>query len=147
MPLLDAVIQTNLGQPERMIGLLEREFASLENLRVTVLGLAFKEDTDDMRDSPSIPIVSRLIARGAIVTAYDPIASETARSVLPPATRFASSLEEALAGCQAVLLVTRWEQFKQVSGLLAGREPAPLFVDGRRFIERQSVLRYAGIGR
>jgi UDPglucose 6-dehydrogenase/GDP-mannose 6-dehydrogenase len=147
MPLLDAVIQTNLDQPARMIGLLERNFASLENLRVTVLGLAFKEDTDDMRESPAIPIVKQLLERGARVTGYDPIARETARAVLPAATRYADSLEAALADCDAVLLITRWDEFKRAPGLLANRQPAPLFIDGRRFIEPHNVTRYAGIGR
>jgi UDPglucose 6-dehydrogenase/GDP-mannose 6-dehydrogenase len=146
MPLLDAVIQTNLQQPARMISLLERNFASLAGLRVTVLGLAFKEDTDDMRESPAIPIVQQLIRHGARVTAYDPIARDTARAVLPKETRFAENLAAALADCDAALLVTRWDEFKQVPGLLAQRKPAPLLIDGRRFIEPQSVQRYTGIG-
>jgi len=147
MPLLDAVIQTNVQQPARMIGLLERNFPSLENLRVTVLGLAFKEDTDDMRESPAIPIVQQLVERGARVVAYDPIARETARAVLPKEIRFADNLASALADCDAVLLITRWDEFKQVPDLLARRAPAPLFIDGRRFIEPQRLPRYAGIGR
>ena len=57
MPLLDAVIATNLAQPARMLELLRRHFATLAGLRVALLGLAFKEDTDDMRESPAIPIV------------------------------------------------------------------------------------------
>jgi UDPglucose 6-dehydrogenase/GDP-mannose 6-dehydrogenase len=147
MPLLDAVIETNLAQPARMVDLLGRHFASLENLRVTVLGLAFKEDTDDVRESPAIPIVELLIQKGACVTAYDPIATRPAQAALPKATRFAVCLEDALADAEAVLLVTRWDEFKKVPQMLAQRESAPLLVDGRRMFEPKSVRRYAAIGR
>ena len=80
MPLLDAVIATNLAQPARMLALLQRTFSELTGVRVAVLGLAFKEDTDDMRESPAIPIVRQLLERGATVTAYDPIATRNARA-------------------------------------------------------------------
>lgn len=147
MPLLDAVIQTNRAQPVRMIELLERHFDSLKDLRVSVLGLAFKEDTDDMRESPAIPITAMLVERGARVTGFDPVARVSARAALPAAVRLAADLGEALADAQAVLLVTRWEEFRRLPQLLAGRNPAPLVVDGRRVIDPTSVARYAAIGR
>jgi UDPglucose 6-dehydrogenase len=147
MPLLDAVIATNLAQPAKMIGLLDPHFASLEGVRVTVLGLAFKEGTDDMRESPAIPIVRMLIERGATVTGFDPAATDSARAVLPSAVRFAASLEAALSDAQVVLLVTRWDEFARVPELLAQLPSPPLLVDGRRVLEPASVPRYAGIGR
>lgn len=147
MPLLDAVIQTNLQQPARIVGLLEGHFPSLKDLRVSVLGLAFKEDTDDTRESPAIPIVQQLVQRGARVTGYDPVAKESARAVMPAAIRFADSMADALADCDAVVLLTRWEEFKDAPRILAQRKAAPLFIDGRRFIEPASVARYAGVGR
>jgi UDPglucose 6-dehydrogenase len=146
MPLLDAVIATNRGQPARMIGLLERHFPTLQGLRVAVLGLAFKEDTDDMRESPAIPIVRGLLDRGARVTAYDPIAQASARAVLPAAVAFAPSLEAAVDGVDAALLITRWEAFRQLPALLAAQPRPPLLVDGRRMIDGAAYARYAGIG-
>jgi UDPglucose 6-dehydrogenase/GDP-mannose 6-dehydrogenase len=146
MPLLDAVIATNLSQPQRMLALLRRHFAELRGLRVAVLGLAFKEDTDDMRESPAIPIVRQLIEQGAHVTAYDPIAADAARKVLPDGVRYAQSLEQALQQVDAALLITRWDEFQHVPALLKGRADAPVVIDGRRVIEPASVARYEGIG-
>lgn len=146
MPILDAVIQTNLRQPARMIGILERHFPTLPGVKVTVLGLAFKEDTDDMRESPAIGIVKTLAERGARVTAYDPIATAAARPLLPPDVRYADSLESAVRDADAVMLLTRWKEFERVPQVLAALHPAPLLVDGRRMLDRATVARYDGIG-
>jgi UDPglucose 6-dehydrogenase len=146
MPLLDAVIATNREQPERMIGLLERHFRSLADVRVSVLGLAFKEDTDDMRESPAIPIVRLLLERGARVVGHDPVAEASARAVLPPQVSFAPTLEAAVDGADAVLLVTRWAAFARLPALLNAQARPPLLVDGRRMIDRAAYARYEGIG-
>jgi len=146
MPLLTAVIETNQAQPARMVALLEKHFPSLRGLRVALLGLAFKEDTDDMRESPAIPIARILVERGTQVIAYDPIASNAARAVLPAGVRYAESLEQALAEADAALLITRWAEFGRLPELLARRADALLLIDGRRMIERQAVSRYDGIG-
>jgi len=147
MPLLDAVIATNLAQPAHMLALLKRHFSELKGLRVAVLGLAFKEDTDDMRESPAIPIVRQLLERGAQVTAYDPIATEAARRVLPVGVRYASSLEQALQDVDAAMLITRWDEFQRVPALLKDRTDAPLLIDGRRVLAPNAVARYEGVGR
>jgi UDPglucose 6-dehydrogenase/GDP-mannose 6-dehydrogenase len=147
MPLLDAVIQTNLQQPARMIELLQRHLPDLSGRSVAVLGLAFKEDTDDVRESPAIPLIRQLVERGARVVAYDPIAGPAARPALPPQVRLADSLEDALAGVDAAMLVTRWDEFQRLPQLLKGRENAPVVIDGRRVIDPASVARYEGVGR
>ncbi len=147
MPLLDAVISTNLAQPGRMVTLLERSFPSLNGVRVALLGLAFKEDTDDMRESPSIPIARILVEKGAQVIGYDPIARETARAALPADVRLAPSLEAALADVDAALLVTRWSEFRRVPDLIKKRTHEPVVIDGRRMLDPASVTRYEGIGR
>jgi len=146
MPILDAVMATNRGQPERMIGILERHFDTLEGLKVAVLGLAFKPDTDDMRESPAIPIVRNLRERGAVVRAHDPVANEAARRVMPEGVEFAADLESAVEGVDAALLVTSWEQFLRLPALLGGMAAPPLLVDGRRLIDPALVKRYDGIG-
>lgn len=147
MPLLDAVIDTNLAQPERMLKKLASHFASLDGLHVTVLGLAFKEDTDDMRESPAIPIVRMLVERGAKVSAYDPIAMPAAKPLLPGNVRYAASLDDAMAGADAALLVTRWAEFQQLPALLKGRDKQPVVIDGRRVLAAASLAHYDGIGR
>jgi len=147
MPLLDAVIDTNLRQPERMLAKLRAHCPDLAGLPVAVLGLAFKEDTDDMRESPAIPIVKMLVDAGARVTAYDPIASNAARPLLPATVSYAATLEQAVASAAAILLVTRWNEFQRLPELLRHRAPAPWVIDGRRVLAHDSFERYDGIGR
>lgn len=147
MPLLDTVIKINSRQPQKIIEILERNFASLDGLRVCVLGLAFKPDTDDMRESPAIPIVRELLARGAVVSAFDPVAMEAARRVLPAErVRFMENLQSALQEIDAAVLVTSWEIFREIPDIVRKIEPPPLIVDGRRMLEKRLVARYAGIG-
>ena len=146
MPLLQSVIDVNRHQPERMIELLKQRVPSLRGVRVAVLGLGFKPDTDDMRESPAIPIVKRLVEEGAIVRGVDPIAVNEARKVLPEAVELTDDLRHALDGAAAVLLVTKWQQFRDVPELIRGMNPPPILIDGRRMLEKDSVPVYAGIG-
>jgi UDPglucose 6-dehydrogenase/GDP-mannose 6-dehydrogenase len=147
MPLMEAVVRTNDEQPAQMLQLLRKRFDSLEGVRVAVLGLAFKPGTDDMRESPAIPIIRGLRSEGALVSAYDPEALETARSYFDDdGVRLCAGLEEALDGADSVFLVTRWPEFDRVPGLLADRASAPVVVDGRRMLAKDSVPRYEGIG-
>jgi UDPglucose 6-dehydrogenase/GDP-mannose 6-dehydrogenase len=146
MPLLDAVIQTNHAQPAKMVGLLQKHFSSLRGLRVALLGLAFKEDTDDMRESPAIPIARSLLEAGAYIVAYDPVAAGAARAVLPAGIRYVETLDQALADVDAALLVTRWSEFVRLPELLSKHAAPPLLIDGRRMIDPHSVPKYEGIG-
>jgi UDPglucose 6-dehydrogenase/GDP-mannose 6-dehydrogenase len=146
MDLLQAVIDVNKRQPDQVFGLLAKHFPSLEGKRVTVLGLAFRPDTNDMRESPAIPIVRRLLEEGATVSAYDPVVGEEARQVLNDEVRLCESLDDALSDVDAVVLVTRWKEFERVPALLAQAGEKPVVVDGRRMLDKTSVGRYEGIG-
>lgn len=147
MPLLDTVIKINQQQPRRVVELIEKHFPTLTGVRVTILGLAFKPDTDDMRESPAIPIIRELLARAAVVSAYDPVATESAKKVLPAERiRFAHGLEDALAGADAAVVVTSWKEFEQIPDILASLEHPPLIVDGRRMLDKRRIRRYEGIG-
>ena len=147
MPLLRSVLDTNAGQPGRTVALLDRHFDSLEGVAVTVLGLAFKPDTDDVRESPAFPIARLLLERGARVTVWDPIAMAPARAVLGDApVGYAASLEDAVAGAEAIVLVTRWAEFERLPVLLRGAEHPPLVVDGRRLLDKNSLDRYDAVG-
>jgi UDPglucose 6-dehydrogenase/GDP-mannose 6-dehydrogenase len=127
--------------------LLEKHFPVLKDRRIALLGLAFKEGTDDMRESPSIILAQELLARGARVVGYDPIAGLTARVALPSAVDIAESLEQAIENVDAIVLVTRWEEFQNLPEILSRRQAPPLVVDGRRVFEPTSLSRYEGIGR
>jgi len=147
MGVLRAVLDVNRERPARVIDHLRRGLSSLRGKRITVLGLAFKPDTDDVRESPAFPIIRRLLEEGAVVTAHDPIANQAARRALGDApVRYSDSLEDAVSGCDAVVLVTRWKQFEALAGLVALATPAPLVFDGRRMLDKKAFARYDGIG-
>ncbi len=142
--LLEVVEEVNRSRPAQLVDLVADGLGELEGRAVTVLGLAFKPDTDDVRYSPALPVVAGLVERGAVVTVHDPVA----RPTLPPGVRVADDLAGAVADAEAVILVTSWSDYAAVPKLLSGRAgPAPLVVDGRRMLDPASVDRYAGIGR
>jgi UDPglucose 6-dehydrogenase len=149
--LLTAVIEVNELQKRRVIGKLQKHLGGLAGKRVALLGLAFKPNTDDMREASSLVLSARLQADGAIVTACDPVAEEQARAMVS-GLAFADSPLDAVAGADAVVLVTEWPEFveldwKQVAGAMAGE----LVVDGRNALDPDAIraagLLYEGIGR
>jgi UDPglucose 6-dehydrogenase/GDP-mannose 6-dehydrogenase len=144
--LLQSVLDINRGQADEVMLLIARHFASLRDVPVTVLGIAFKPDTDDVRESPAFPIIRRLKAQGARVTAYDPVAHPHDHEDLV-GVKVAVSLREAVVEAKVVVLVTRWGEFSQLAGLLNEFGSDALVVDGRRVLEPKSFARYEGIGR
>ena len=147
MRLLGAVLKVNEQQPQKVIQLLKKHFAFLKGVRVSILGLAFRPDTNDMRESPAIPIVRSLLREGAVVKGYDPVATDEARKLFSPQElELSRSLSDALTNADAIVLVTCWDEFRNVPDLLRGRTPQPLFVDGRRLLDKSTIARYEGIG-
>lgn len=146
MNLLQSVLDINRGQPEEIMRLIGRHFVSLVDVPVAVLGIAFKPDTDDVRESPAFPIIRRLKAEGAHVTAYDPVARPSGHEDLI-GVNLVGSLPEAVADAKILILVTRWAEFSQLAGLLNEMRQRPLVVDGRRLLDPGSFARYEGIGR
>jgi UDPglucose 6-dehydrogenase/GDP-mannose 6-dehydrogenase len=151
MPLLDSVIAVNRGQPAQVLKLVEQGLrgggqGDLAGKRVAVLGLAFKPDTDDVRESPAFPIIRLLLEKQAVVKAYDPVATGEAKKVLGDSVAYAGSAAECIAGADVIVLVTRWKEFEAVPALLRGMASPPLLVDGRRQLDKKDVPRYAGIG-
>jgi len=146
MPLLRSVLRVNEAQPGQILRALEKHFPSLAGLRIAVLGLAFKPDTNDVRESPAFPVIRLLLDRKASVKAYDPVAVHEARKVLGSAVGYAGTLEECLHDVDAVILLTRWREFESVPGMLSALKAPPLVLDGRRQLDKRTVARYAGIG-
>jgi UDPglucose 6-dehydrogenase len=149
--LLTAVIEVNELQKRRVIGKLQKHLGGLVGKRVALLGLAFKPNTDDMREASSLVLSARLNADGALVSAYDPVAEEQARAVVKGIT-FADSPLDAVRGADAAVLVTEWSElvgldWKQVAEAMSG----DLIVDGRNALDPEAVraagLSYEGIGR
>jgi UDPglucose 6-dehydrogenase/GDP-mannose 6-dehydrogenase len=146
VPMLEGTLATNQNQFRQVFRLLGKHFSSLADKRVVVLGLSFRPDTNDMRESPAIPIVKELQAQGARVSAYDPAATHEAQKIFGDSISYAPTLEAALEGVDAIVLVTRWSEFLRVPELLKKSGSSPLLVDGRRLLAPGSVARYEGIG-
>jgi UDPglucose 6-dehydrogenase len=149
--LLTAVIEVNELQKRRVIRKLEKHLGALAGKRIALLGLAFKPDTDDLREASSLVLASRLRAEGATVAAYDPVAIDRARELLPD-VELASSADGALEGADAAILVTEWPQFAELDwSEVAKRMANPLLIDGRNFLDperlRAAGFAYEGIGR
>ncbi len=149
--LLTAVIEVNELQKRRVIGKLQKHLGSLVGKRVALLGLAFKPETDDMREASSLVLAARLQADGARVSAYDPVAEEEARKLIR-GLDFADSAIDAVDGADAVVLVTEWAEFGGLDWReAAGRMAGGLVVDGRNFLDPDEVraagLVYEGVGR
>jgi len=150
--LLKSVIRTNQKQRMLVVDKLREAVGSLSGKRIAVLGLAFKPNTDDMREAPSLTIVPELLRAGASVRAYDPIASDAASRLLPCEVLYADSVEEAVSGCDACVILTEWSDvvgmsLAQVRTLLA----KPIVIDGRNCfsldeMEREGFVYYS-IGR
>jgi hypothetical protein len=149
--LLTSVIEVNELQKRRVIGKLQKHLGTLIGRHVALLGLAFKANTDDMREASSLVLAARLQADGATVSAYDPVAEQEARALMP-GVRFAPSALEAVAGADACILVTEWPEFAELDWDAVGERMAgDLLVDGRNHADRERVraagLRYEGVGR
>jgi UDPglucose 6-dehydrogenase len=149
--LLTAVIEVNELQKRRVIGKLQKHLGSLVGRRVALLGLAFKPNTDDMREASSLVLAARLQADGASVRAYDPVAEEQARNLMV-GVEFADSALDAMEGADAVVIVTEWREFTELDwSVVAERMAGRLVVDGRNCVDPTAVtgagLLYEGVGR
>jgi UDPglucose 6-dehydrogenase len=150
--LLTAVVEVNELQKRRTISKLQKHLGSLAGKEVALLGVAFKPDTDDVREATSLVLAGRLAGEGANVRAYDPVAGEKARDMLAGA-RIAESALDAIDGADAVVLVTEWPEFRDLdwTGDVRRRMRVPLVVDGRNFLDREQLVEagftYEGIGR
>ena len=149
--LLTSVIEVNELQKRRVVGKLQKHLGSLVGRRIALLGLAFKANTDDMREASSLVLSARLQADGALVSAYDPVAEKEARKLMP-GVEFADSALGALDGADACILVTEWPEFAELDWVaVKERMAGDLLVDGRNFANREAVtdagFTYEGIGR
>jgi UDPglucose 6-dehydrogenase len=140
--LLQAAIDVNDRQPRRLLELLDRHVA-VGGERVAVLGLAFKPDTDDVRNSRAIPVIEGLRERGADVVAYDPVAADNMRERYPDVA-YADSAAAALDGASAAVVVTDWPEFADLDAEF-DRMATPVVVDGRRVVERRDGIVYEGL--
>jgi UDPglucose 6-dehydrogenase len=147
--LLSAVIEVNELQKRRVVGKLKRHLGPLRGKTVALLGLAFKAGTDDMREAPSIVLASRLLAEGADVRAWDPVADGTK---LPKGVEIVDDVLSAVRGADAAVIVTEWPELSDLASSEVREAMAnPLIVDGRNLLDPEATRRagfaYEGIGR
>jgi UDPglucose 6-dehydrogenase len=148
--LLTAVIEVNELQKRRVIGKLQKHLGGLVGKRIALLGLAFKPNTDDMREASSLVLSARLNADGAKVSAFDPVAEGQARELVS-GIEFASCAMDAVKDADAIVLVTEWPEFLQLDWKLVAEAMAgTLVIDGRNALDSQAIraagLTYEGIG-
>ena len=149
--LLNAVIEVNELQKRRVIGKLKRHLGEqLRGMRIALLGLAFKPNTDDIRQASSIILAGRLLAEGAHVTGYDPVAMDGMRAIVP-GMEYAESALAALEGADACVLVTEWAEFLGLDWAEAKRVMAqPVVIDGRNVLDGAALVAmgfvYEGVG-
>jgi UDPglucose 6-dehydrogenase len=150
--LLKAVVEINRERAQHLVETVRKALGPLDDKVVAVLGLAFKPNTDDMREAKSVEVIRLLHAAGARVRAYDPVAMDNARGGVPGAVLFAHSAYEAAEGADAVVLLTEWNEFKFLNlDRLRHLLRRPLIFDGRNLYEPERMRRlgfeYYSIGR
>ena len=149
--LLKEVENINEEQMLRVVKKTEELLWNLRGKKIGVLGLAFKPNTDDMRFAPSITIINQLMSEGASVKAYDPVAVERAKKIMPDID-YCNNAYEVAEDVDAILLVTEWEEFAKMDlGKVKKAMRQPVFIDGRNVFEPEKMRKlgfiYSGIGR
>ncbi|WP_292376635.1 MULTISPECIES: UDP-glucose dehydrogenase family protein [unclassified Methanosarcina] len=135
--LLESVIGVNEKQPIIMTEILQSKIGNLAGKKVAVLGLAFKNETDDIRESRSTPVIAELLRLGAEVSAYDPMATENMKRIFPTIEYFGKA-KDALEGADACLVMTEWDEFKQLDSEFEVMKEK-IVIDGRRVIKAKNI--------
>lgn len=135
--LLESVMEVNRQQPDKLIKLLLSKFDNIENKKIAILGLAFKNNTDDVRESRAIPIISELLKMGANIIAYDPQANKMMQQIFPTIT-YCDNAVTALTNADACLVLTEWQEFKELSAIEFNLMKSQIIIDGR------NILSYKG---
>lgn len=152
--MMTSTLQINKKQPLRLLERLEAKLGTLENRKITIMGLSFKPDTDDVRESPSIAIINALLERNATVYGLDPVATENMERVMPRIAGkliFTTDYQLALQNADAAILVTSWPAFINIPPREYVRlMKYPLVVDGRRVLNKEALEKagchYLGVG-
>jgi UDPglucose 6-dehydrogenase len=140
---LESVLEVNRNQVLNMLRMVEEKLGNLKGKTICVLGLAFKPNTDDVRNAPALEVIKLLVKKGASVKTYDPLARPGAKRVLSEKVKYCSNAKEAVSDCDCVLVMTEWDEFKDES-LYRGK----VVFDGRRVLDpgrARTICCYEGI--
>lgn len=145
--LLDAVEAVNNYQLENLLSTIKKALGSIKNKKITILGLAFKPDTDDIRDSISIKLIKRLLKSGAKIKAHDPKAIENTRKIFGDNIQYTNSLKDALRGADCGVIVTHWKDYSRINNSHINTMNKKIIVDTRRILQDHNLdMRYYPIG-
>lgn len=150
--ILPAILEVNRLQLDRILGKIETALGGIQGKLIGVLGLAFKPNTDDIRESPAIELVRRIVAKGGSVVAHDPVAVPNARKVLADGVRFVDDCYEAANDADAIIVATDWNEYKQMDFCVVKKlMNGVTVVDARNIYDPERVvssgLKYLGVGR
>jgi UDPglucose 6-dehydrogenase len=140
--LLKSSLEVNKKQPERLLDIARKKIGNFSGKKVAVLGLAFKAETDDTRDSQSIPIIKSLLKEKANIIAYDPKAMQNMKEVFPTEIRYADSTNEALHNADIALILTDWKEFKNLDFSVMKKK---VVIDGRNIVQNRGGIDYEGL--
>ncbi|AYA78248.1 UDP-glucose 6-dehydrogenase [Bacillus sp. Y1] len=139
--MIEETMMINNRQKQLLVNKALNRFGNLKHKKIAVLGFAFKPDTDDMREAPSITIIHSLLKEGASVIGYDPVATRNAKTIFGEQIVYAASVEEALKEADAVFIVTEWKEIKQlVLSEVISHMKEPIVFDGRNSFSEEAVL-------
>lgn len=148
--ILESVLGVNERQALHLVDLAKRKLGSLKRKSIAILGLAFKPETNDMREAPSIQIINKLLEEGASVVAYDPAAVENAKTIFGDKLEYAETIFECIENADCVIVVTEWDKFKRLKPDDFKRNMRnPLLIDGRKIYNPAifgKALKYVGVG-
>jgi len=152
MQLLKSTVAVNQNQREILVDKILYKYGSVEGKRIALLGLAFKPNTDDMREAPSIIVSRKLLEKGALVQAYDPVAVENAKKILPDNIKYTTSIQETITGADITIILTEWKEIKEYPLRHYQKHMnEPVIFDGRNCFTlddvRASGVEYHSIGR
>jgi len=141
LPIVDAALRINELQPVWAVDKAKDALGDLAGKRVAILGLAFKPDTDDIREAASLKIIERLLHEGSDICAYDPAAIENTRKILGGKIYFAGSAEDCIKGADCCIIVTEWDEFTRMNpDDFRSRMRRPVLIDGRRIYDAEQFL-------
>ena len=145
--LLNAVEKTNKQQISNIMKLIKHNIGKIKGKKITVLGVAFKPNTDDIRDSTSIELIRRLMKSGAIVTIHDSKALDNARKIFHDNVKYAKSIPSALKNSQCAVIMTKWKEYERINNKIIKQMDKKLIIDTRRILSNKNLdAKYYAVG-
>jgi len=145
--LLNAVEKINKQQISNIVELIKQNIGKIKGKKITILGVAFKPDTDDIRDSMSVELIRRLMKSGARITIHDPKALDNARKIFHGNAKYAISIPSALKNCQCAVIMTKWKEYERINNKTINHMDKKFIIDSRRILSNKNLdAKYYAIG-